>query len=159
MSPLTPDILLVEDSRTAAELFVLALEANKSDLVLHVVRDGAEALALLLGGVHVSGLAEAPLPRLLLLDLHMPGLNGFEVLERLRAHERTRLLPVVVFSASDAEAHKDRAMRCGATAYLDKPIGFRAACDVIADLERKWLSSEPPAPKPHDESDGDPPCA
>lgn len=135
------DILLVEDSPTTAELFVLALKANKSNAVLRVVRDGVAALDLLHGDADSPALARAALPRLVLLDLHMPGLNGFEVLEHLRADDRTRLLPVVVLSASDEESYKRKAIACGANDYVDKPMGFTAARDLMSALERRWLST------------------
>jgi len=139
MSTCAPDILLVEDSPTTAELFVFALEANKSSATLRIARDGVEALDLLLGGAVQSESACKALPRLLLLDLHMPRLDGFEVLERLRADERTRHLPVVVYSSSDQESDKNEVYRRGADGYVNKPVGFKDACETIARLERDWL--------------------
>jgi CheY-like chemotaxis protein len=132
-----PDILLVEDSSTTAELFVFALKANKSGATIQIARDGVDALDMLLGDATRSG--SVPLPRLLLLDLHMPRLDGFEVLERLRADERTRLLPVVVYTSCDLESDRLEALRRGANGYVHKPVGFKDACAAIAQIERDWL--------------------
>jgi len=137
-----PDILLAEDSPTTAELFVFALEANQSGATIHVVRDGVEALDFLLGGVTLSESAHNALPRLVLLDLYMPRLGGFEVLERLRADERTQILPVVILSSSDQESDKREAYRLGANGYIQKPVGFKDSCEAIARLERDWLRAD-----------------
>jgi two-component system response regulator len=142
-----PDILLVEDSPTSAELFVFALEANQSEATIQIVRDGVEALAFLLGDAP-SGSARKPLPRLVLLDLYMPRLNGFEVLERLRADEHTRLLPVVILSSSDDESVKREAYRLGANGCVSKPTGFKNSCEIIAQLERDWLKADVAAQPP-----------
>lgn len=138
-----PDILLVEDSPTSAELFVFALEANQSSATIQVVRDGVEALDFLLDGDGAvrSGSTSNALPRLVLLDLHMPRLDGFQVLERLRADERTRLLPVVILSSSDQESDKREAFRLGANGYISTPVGFKNSCEIIARLEREWLGA------------------
>jgi CheY-like chemotaxis protein len=136
-----PDILLVEDSPTTAELFMFALKANKSGTTIQIARDGVEALDMLLDDATPSGSARVPLPRLLLLDLHMPKLDGFEVLERLRADERTRLLPVVVYTSSDLESDRLEALRRGANGYVHKPLGFKDACAAIAQIERDWLNT------------------
>lgn len=147
MNTSAPDILLVEDSPTTAELFVLALESNESSATIQVVRDGVEALDFLLGDVTPP----CALPRLVLLDLFMPRINGFEVLQRLREQERTRLLPVVVYSSSDQESDRQEAFRLGASGYIYKPVGFSDCCEIIAQLERDWLMADaaaPPAPSP-----------
>lgn len=136
-SPL--DILLVEDSPTTAELFVFALKSIKSAATIQVVRDGVEALDLLLGDGTEAESAQRVLPRLVLLDLHMPKVNGFEVLERLRASERTRRLPVVVYSSSDQESDQTEVFRLGADGYIRKPAGYKDFRDTIAQLERDWL--------------------
>lgn len=141
MSISAPDILLAEDSPTTAELFVFALEANQSAATIQVVRDGVEAIDFLLGSATPSESTRSALPRLLLLDLHMPRLDGFQVLERLRADERTRHLPVVIYSSSDQESDKLEAYRRGANGYVQKPMGFKDACETIARLERDWLGT------------------
>ena len=126
-----PDILLVEDSATTAELFVFAIEANHSQATIQVVQDGQAALDLLLGGKNTAGRADVALPRVLLLDLHMPRMDGLEVLDRLRADERTRLLPVLIYSASDLQSDRTDALHRGANGYVRTPVGFKGACAAI----------------------------
>jgi CheY-like chemotaxis protein len=142
MSNSAPDILLIEDSPTTAELFAFALEFNKSAATVQVVDDGVKALDLLLGGATQSTGARCVLPRLVLLDLHMPRMDGFEVLKRLRADERTRLLPVVVYSSSDQESDQREAYRLGANDFIGKPVGYEAFCETVAQLERSWLRAD-----------------
>jgi CheY-like chemotaxis protein len=136
-----PDILLVEDSPSDVDLFMLAHQMNKSAATISVARDGQEAVDVLLGGESRSGGAQNSLPRLVLLDLNMPRLNGFEVLERLRADERTRLLPVVIFSASDQRSDELEAQRLGANGYVRKPARFENLRAALAQFERDWLKT------------------
>lgn len=137
MSANAPDILLVEDSPTTAELFCLALRINGSSATIRVANDGMQAIELLLGDS-----AAAP-PRLVLLDLHMPGMDGFEVLIRLRSDARTRSLPILMYSASDRDSDKEIALEHGADGFIEKPSGFGEACATIARIEHEWLASHP----------------
>jgi CheY-like chemotaxis protein len=139
MSLPTPDILLAEDSLTTAELFLFALAANKSSATIRVARDGVEVLEFLFCNEVTSTDIPRTMPRLLLLDIHMPRLGGFKVLERLRADERTRRLPVVMMSSSDLETDKREAYRLGANDYVQKPMGFTETCETVSRLERDWL--------------------
>jgi len=128
-SPL--DILLVDDSESDVKLFILAHRANKSTATIMVARDGQEALDSLI--------QSETLPQLVLLDINMPRVNGFDVLEQLRADERTRLLPVIIFSSSHQKGDVERAHRLGANACLTKPMGFYNLCQFLANLERDWI--------------------
>lgn len=134
-----PDILLVEDSPTTAELFLFALKANRSKAVVRTVHDGQSAIDVLLGNRGTPGV----LPRLLLLDLHMPGIDGFDVLARLRSDERTKQLPVLVYSSSDQDCDRREALSRGANGFVHKPVGFEDACKAIARIENEWLSQPP----------------
>ena len=136
------DILLIEDSPTIAELFAYALQANKSRATLRIVQDAEAALALLLDGYPAAASNPLPLPRLVVLDLHLPTLNGLEALDRLRGNERTRQLPVVIYSASDRDSDRAEAMRRGANGFVRKPVGFKDACEAVARIEREWLTGE-----------------
>ncbi|WP_035056230.1 response regulator [Andreprevotia chitinilytica] len=138
----TPDILLAEDNPTTAELFVYALEANKSEATIRVVRDGVEVLDFLFGDATQPERTGNALPRLVLLDLNMPRLGGFEVLARLRADERTRTLPVVILSSSDDESDEREAYRLGANGYIKKPRGFKESRGTIAQIEQDWLKAD-----------------
>lgn len=145
MTHSAPDILVVEDSPGYVKLLMLAHECNKSTCTMHVVGDGAEAVDYLLGGDN-AGLHAEPraLPKLVLLDLHSPRLNGFEVLARLRADERTRRLPVVIFSASDEASDEGECRRLLADGFIRKPAGFAKLCDTLVRLESDWLGSAAP---------------
>ena len=141
-SRLSADILLVEDNSATAELFGLALKANKSNATVEVVHDGEAALKIVLGH------QPARVPRVLLLDLNMPGLHGLDVLRRLRADERTRQLPVLIYSDSDSEAEKSAALGCGANGFVLKGARFKDMCAAIAQMERDWLQpSTHPSPR------------
>jgi CheY-like chemotaxis protein len=138
-------ILLVEDNPDDELLTRRAL--RRIETVPHdvaVVRDGVAALEYLHGSGE-SGEAPAKLPDLVLLDLKMPKLSGLEVLQRLRSHERTRDLPVVVFTSSSEERDLRSSYDMGANAYVRKPVDFAEFCEAVARLGQFWLvTNEPP---------------
>lgn len=140
-------ILLVEDNRDDEELAILALRqaAGPPDVV--VARDGAEALGALFGESRPP--AGQALPRLVLLDLNLPKIAGAEVLRRIRAHERTRLLPVVVLTSSAEERDLRETYSLGANSYVRKPVDFERFLDITGQLSRYWLEvNEPPPAQP-----------
>ena len=143
MSTPAPDILLVEDNPDDAELVIIAHRLNNSPYTIKVVRNGVEAVDFLLGGSTGPESARHTLPRLVLLDLNLPLLDGFEVLERLRADERTRLLPVVIFSSSEQESDVRESHRLGANGYLRKPPNFDLLRETLIQLERDWMKADP----------------
>lgn len=136
MSTSAPDILLIDDSPTTADLFKYALQVNKSLVTLQAIYDGQSALDMLLGNGQP---ASAQLPQLILLDMHLPRLDGLEVLAQLRAAERTREVPVLIYSGSAAEEVEAEALRHGANGYLCKPAGFKDTCAMIKEIEHQWL--------------------
>lgn len=139
MSDSALDVLLAEDSQTTAELYLYAIESSMTGVTTRVVRDGVEALDFLLGGApQVDNICNI-LPRLVLLDLHMPKVSGLEVLERLRANKRTQSLPIVILSASIERADEQEAYRLGASGYVRKPSTFSESCKTIANIVREWL--------------------
>src|SRR5262245_52606805 len=123
-------ILLVEDNPDDEELALVALqERGVADQVV-VVRDGVEVLDYLFAtGTH-EGRDSSVLPSLILLDLNLPKLDGLEVLRRLRADERTQLVPVVVLSTSNEERDLISAYRLGANSYVRKPVDFTRFVDA-----------------------------
>jgi two-component system response regulator len=131
------EILLVEDSDADAELIVRAL--RKSNLVNNVVRlhDGVEALDFMFreGAYHQRPGGQ---PRLILLDLKMPRLGGIEVLRRLKADERTRMIPVVVLTSSAEEQDVLESYKLGVNSYLVKPVEFSAFTSVITQTGLYW---------------------
>jgi CheY-like chemotaxis protein len=125
-------ILLVEDNPADAELAGIAIRQNRPDVRVDVVGTGDEALAFLRDG------GGAPPADLVLLDLNLPGRDGTEVLEIMRSDEALRLIPVIVFSNSDARSDVVAAYRAGANAYLLKPMEYGAIKEALGDLLRFW---------------------
>lgn len=140
-------ILLVEDNDDDARLTIRALQRNNILNRVVLAADGAEALDYLFGtGAH-AGRDPAQLPQVVLLDLKLPKVNGLEVLERVRADERTRLLPVVVLTTSNEEADVVRSYRLGANSYIRKPVDFEQFAEAVRQLGMYWLVlNENPSP-------------
>jgi two-component system, response regulator len=134
-----PVILLVEDSEDDIELTLRALRRNGIRSRVEVARDGAAALEYLQG--------DATLPTVVLLDLNLPRISGLEVLERLRAHPRTRLLPVVILTSSREQADLARGYSLGANSYVQKPVDYDAFLEAARQLGQYWLEvNEAPPP-------------
>ena len=139
-------ILLVEDNPDDEALTVRALSNNKIVNDIAVVRDGAEALDYLFAtGAHAARDAAA-LPTVMLLDLKLPKIDGLEVLRRVRADSRTRLLPVVVLTSSDEERDIVESYSLGANSYVRKPVEFSQFSDAVAQLGLYWLLLNSPPP-------------
>lgn len=140
------DVLLVEDSPDDAEFTLRAL--RKAHVALNVVRveDGVAALEFVLGTGAQSARAGARLPRLMLLDLNLPKLDGFGVLRRLKSDVRGRVLPVVVLTSSDSPSDVREAFRLGANSYIVKPAEYPDLVAKLGDLVRYWLQVNEPLP-------------
>ena len=131
------EILLVEDSEDDAELTMRAIRGNKIANRIELVRDGVEALTYLEG--------DRPLPRLVLLDLKLPRMNGLDVLRRIRANERTRVLPVVILTSSREEPDIATAYDLGVNSYIVKPVEFDDFVKAVTNAGLYWmLLNEPP---------------
>lgn len=126
-------ILLVEDDPDHADLAVRALEKNRVADKVVVARDGEEALAHLFGG------QSSEIPAMVLLDLKLPRMSGFEVLRRIRENEMTRFLPVVVLSSSDEDADLLRSYELGVNSYILKPVSFTDFVEVTRQVGTYWL--------------------
>jgi two-component system response regulator len=133
--PTNGPILLVEDNPDDADLTVRALKKNNLANDLVIARDGVEALDLL----HGSRRNERSLPHLVLLDLNLPRIDGIEVLRRIRADERTRLLPVIVLTSSAEEGDVVTGYRLGANSYVRKPVDFLQFTEAVRTLGLYWL--------------------
>ena len=132
-------ILLVEDNPDDEALTLRALK--KSNVVNEVVvaRDGVEALDYLFGtGAH-EGRDTGVMPQVVLLDLKLPRVDGLEVLRRMRADERTRLLPVVVLTTSNEQRDIVESYRLGANSYILKPVDFVQFAEAVRQLGLYWL--------------------
>lgn len=139
-------ILLVEDNPRDEELTLRALrKANLLNPVV-VARDGVEALDYLFArGAH-AGRSPLAVPQLILLDLKLPKVDGLEVLQALRADERTKLLPVVILTSSLEEQDLIRGYTLGANSYVRKPVDFVAFTDAVRQLGLYWLLLNEVAP-------------
>jgi CheY-like chemotaxis protein len=132
-------ILLVEDNPDDEELTLLALERGGIDNEVVVVRDGAEALDYLFATGTYAQRDTSIMPTVILLDLKLPKLSGFEVLQRLRANERTRYIPVVVLTTSKEEQDLLNSYKFGCNSYVHKSVNFAEFVDVARQLGLYWL--------------------
>ena len=137
MSDLEADILLVEDSETDAELALRGLAKRGLSDRVRWLRDGEELLVHLFGSDHAPAAVER-LPRLILLDLKMPRVDGLEALQRLRSDERTRTIPVVMLTSSAEEADIVRSYDLGVSSYVVKPLDFDAMMRVTSEVGAYW---------------------
>ena len=142
----TREILLIEDNPDDEELTLRALRKHNILNEIAVMRDGAAAIDYLLGGGAGAGHG---LPQLVLLDLKLPKIDGLEVLRRIRADERTCLLPVVILTSSKEERDLVAGYSLGANSYVIKPVDFAQFSDAIRQLGLYWLvlNETPPSPR------------
>lgn len=139
-------ILLVEDNADDELLTVRAFKKSNIANEIAVVRDGVEALDWLFATGDHAGRDTSVEPQLVLLDLKLPRLDGLEVLRRIRADERTALLPVVVMTSSQQEEDVVRSYELGANSYLRKPVDFERFVEAARALGMYWLVLNTKAP-------------
>ena len=139
-------ILLVEDNRMDVVLTLDAFKEAKLNNKINVARDGQEALDYLFGRDKYSNREEFPLPNLILLDLKMPGIDGFEVLRQIKGTERLRRIPVVILTSSKEEGDRSLSYDIGANSYLLKPVSFDEFTDVVRKIDDYWFSLNIGAP-------------
>jgi len=137
-------MLIAEDNSDDLELTRVALRRAKVNTPVHFVSDGAQVVAYLKGEAPFSDRSAFPLPRLLVLDIKMPYLSGFEVLEWLRAHEEYSFLPTTMLSSSRLESDIEKAYALGANAYVTKPGQFNELVAVLQKLYGFWRMCEVP---------------
>lgn len=134
-------VLVAEDDPSDAFLLQRAFSAAQIPVTLHFVRDGQEAIDYLQGEAGFADRANHPLPDLMLLDLKMPKLNGFDVLSWVRAKPGLRRLLVTVLTSSDQPVDINRAYDLGANSYLLKPHGSTDLIELVKRLQRYWLEA------------------
>jgi two-component system response regulator len=139
-------ILLVEDNPDDVELTRRAFRKNNIMNELVVARDGVEALELLFGGGGHRGRGPEATPTLVLLDLKLPKVDGYEVLRRMRGDERTRYVPVVILTSSREEQDIINGYRCGCNSYIRKPVDFEQFLEAVQRLGMYWLLLNEPPP-------------
>lgn len=137
-------ILLVEDNPDDEELTMRALRKIANEVV--IARDGSEALEFIFGTGKFAGRDTGRMPAVILLDLKLPKLSGLDVLQRLRADPRSRLIPVVVLTSSSEDEDMLRSYRFGANSYVRKPVEFGAFASAVTQLGVYWmlLNETPP---------------
>jgi CheY-like chemotaxis protein len=143
-------ILLVEDNPKDVKLTLRAFQKNNIANQIVVAQDGVEALDFLYAGGAHAGRDPNVLPALILLDLKLPKLDGLEVLRRLRAHPRTKLLPVVILTSSKEEEDVVQGYALGANSYIRKPVDFAQFTEAVRQLGLYWLVLNEPAPRPRE---------
>jgi two-component system response regulator len=133
------EILLVEDNMADARMTIMALEDKKiANKIIHV-KDGAEALDYIFRRGVYADKDKTDLPVLILLDLKMPKVNGIEVLEAIKSEEKTRNIPVTVFTSSQEDPDVKRCYELGVNSYVVKPLDFDSFNHVVQDIGLYWL--------------------
>lgn len=132
------EILLVEDNPDDEELVLLALKKNNLENKVKVVRDGAEALEYLFGSTDGAELKRSP-PKLILLDLYLPRVDGFEVLKKMKSHPEAKKIPVVVFSSSSHDKDIMRSYSLDVDGYIYKPTDIREFPEIVRQVGVQWL--------------------
>ncbi|ETX07311.1 MAG: chemotaxis protein CheY [Candidatus Entotheonella gemina] len=139
------EILLIEDNPDDIELTLHALQRHQLANRVEVVRDGAEALEFLFCvGAYAHRRIDTP-PKLVLLDLKLPKVNGLEVLRQLKADPRTRMIPITVLTSSREDHDINESYQLGVNSYIVKPVDFVQFADAVRQLELYWLViNQPP---------------
>ena len=141
------EILLVEDNSADEELTLLALQENGIANRIHVARDGEEAQDFLFARGAYAGRANERLPKVVLLDLKLPKVDGLQVLEAIRADPRTRMIPVVILTSSREDRDRISGYTAGVNSYIQKPVDFQQFREVVRELGMYWMVVNVPPPQ------------
>lgn len=133
------EILLVEDNPDDVELALHALKKNKLANQIEVVRDGAEALDFVFARGAFSARSVNNQPKLILLDLKLPKVDGLEVLRQIKGDPRTQMIPVVVLTSSSEERDIVESYKLGVNSYIVKPVDFEQFVKSVRDINMYWL--------------------
>ena len=141
------DVLLIEDNPDDAELTIRELKRNKLANNLFHVKDGAEAIDFIYGkGKYEKALVRPVDPKVILLDIQMPKVNGIEVLQQLKSDKSTRDIPVVILTSSQEDPDIKKCYALGANSYIVKPVNFEGFTEAIRSIGFYWLLlNQPPA--------------
>jgi two-component system response regulator len=139
MLPQSNTILLVEDNPDDVELTLRAFRKNNIANTVAVTRNGVEALDYLFCQGEYNDRNPHDKPRIILLDLKLPKMDGLQVLEKLRADKRTRLIPVIVLTSSKEEHDLVSSYECGANSYVRKPVDFNEFVEAVRNIGLYWL--------------------
>jgi two-component system response regulator len=139
------EILLIEDNPDDVELTLHAFRKNRISNRMHVVRDGEEGLDFVFGrGKYAARTTDLP-PRVILLDLKLPKVDGMEVLRKIKGDERTKSIPVVVLTSSRQEQDLLESYQLGVNSYIRKPVDFEQFTEAVQQLGMYWLLLNLPA--------------
>jgi len=133
------EILFIEDNPHEAELTIRGLRKHNLVNKLKHIDDGEEALDFIFSRGTYSSRENSPNPRLIILDLKLPKIDGLEILRQLKADERTRIIPVVVLTSSQEEKDVIESYRLGVNSYIVKPVNFESFGKAVADLGLYWV--------------------
>ncbi len=133
------DILLVEDNPNDVELTLLALKENNLANYVHVVRDGEEALEFIFSTGRYKDRVDCVNPKVILLDLKLPKVDGIEVLQKVRSDEKTKYIPIVILTSSKQERDIVETYKLGVNSYIVKPVKFEDFIKIVRDLGLYWL--------------------
>lgn len=139
------EILLVEDNPNDVELTLRALKKHNLANRVHVVKDGAEALEYIFANGAYAHRKVEHRPKVILLDLKLPKVDGLEVLRQIKSDERTKIIPVVVLTSSKEEKNIVGSYRLGVNSYITKPVDFDKFVESVSELGLYWLLlNQPP---------------
>ena len=133
------EVLLVEDNSTDAELTIRSLRNNHLANRLYWVKDGAEAVEFIFGEGQYAGRNPSRQPKVILLDLRLPKLDGMDVLKKIKSDERTRHIPVVILTSSQEDQDIARSYALGVNSYVSKPVEFDEFVKAVSSLGMYWL--------------------
>ena len=142
----TIEIILVEDNPADVEMTLAALKEHNLSNKVHVLRDGAEALAYIMNNVDCRpGQVEQHHPRVILLDLKLPKVDGIDALRSIRSDERTKSVPVVILTSSNEEQDRIASYQLGVNSYIVKPVDFKDFARAATEIGCYWvLMNKPP---------------
>lgn len=139
------EILLIEDNMNDAELTIRALKKNNLANKLVHLKDGTEAIDFIFAEGNYSGRKVENVPKVILLDLKMPKVNGIEVLKKIKADERTKKIPVVILTSSNEDPDIQECYRLGVNSYVVKPVQFERFVKSVSELGLYWMIlNQPP---------------
>jgi len=138
------ELLLVEDNPEDLKMTLRALKKANLANHIHIARDGAEALQFIFCEGEYSGRKIENVPKVILLDLKLPKVDGKEVLERIKSDPRTKMIPVVVLTSSKEQSDVVESYHLGVNSYIVKPVNFEGFAAAVQELGMYWLLHNPP---------------
>ena len=142
------EIILVEDNPHDIEMIIESLSDHNIDQKVQIFKNGSEVIDYFFSPRRGSDAMHSKLPRVIILDLKIPKINGLEILKRLKSDNRTRNIPVVIFSSSDEERDRVDSYRIGANSYIVKPLDSDEFASVVSEIGHYWFLINKPLDNP-----------